>query len=128
MTLPIRQQQIANTATGTPNKDVTRTLCSRLRRKECADSLRSLLWPEALLDFHGRIYQGRQQHKEEDGRDAQDMERTSTRLHFYEARVSARIRQADRARIDGRQGESFRGTTEQFPGTAHAWSAGRRSY
>ena len=53
-------------------------LCSRLRCQKRWHAIHTLLRPAAVFDIYGGIRIGGQQYSEKDGRDAKDVERTST--------------------------------------------------
>ena len=96
-------------------------LCARLSGQECPDTICHLLRAQTLLHLLGRLCQSQQHHQEEDGRDAQDLEGASARLHWQQDRIPSRDRQADRERSDRSQECCHSSQPEQLSrATVHA--------
>jgi len=91
----LMETQKLTAQSGTTVPDTTSPVRPRFGRQECSDTLCALLWPQALFDLHGCLYQGRQWDTAENGRDAQDMEGARAGFHLDKARLPARASPAD---------------------------------
>ena len=107
-----------------------RHLCHRLDRKKCRNPVHVILRPEALPYIHGHLREGRQCYAEEDGRDAEDMETTDSRLDGPSACIPSRRRPPYRERLD--HGEDQRpagaaGTGQEPAAASWSWQTWRNA-